>query len=427
MNFQSPEEVHSWLDDLPKFSADGERAADFDLDRFRDYCDDAGNPQEGFSSVHVAGTNGKGSTCALIASVYRQAGYSVGLYTSPHLNRFNERFRINGEMLPDDEMLVFFQQQGELIREYGLTYFEISTALSFWWFNRSRVDLAVIETGLGGRLDATNVLRPRLSVITNISLDHTVLLGPTIGRIAREKAGIIKEGTPVLTGNMDGEAREVIGRIAADRDSPLYGIDELDFSLEEGRFRVKGEGKIFEAAVGTLAPVQANNLAMAYRCAGILEGSFPVGELELRRGLERAPELFPTPARFEKLHPDLDWYFDGAHNREAIRALKEAVRAMRPVSEAVAVFSMMKDKASEEAVREFSEFKKIYYHSSGAVRSAPADHVISLLPEVKSLPSEEKALQSLLKELETELVIFTGSFYFYGTIREWLNAYIVSR
>lgn len=427
MSFTTPEEVHRWLENLPKFSEDADRAADFNLERFREFCRESGNPQAGFPSIHVAGTNGKGSTCALLASVYREAGYSVGLYTSPHLNRFNERIRRNGETMPDEELLVFFREFGEQVKAYRLTYFEIGTAAAFWWFDRCRVEVGIIETGLGGRLDATNVIRPKLSIITNVSLDHTRLLGPTVDQIAREKAGIVKEGVPVLTGNVNEEAGEVIRRVARERSCEVHGIDGVAYALEGGTFRVGSGSERTEAEVGPLPPVQAHNLAMAWKCSRILGEPFPVNDGEFRRGVERAAERFPTPARFERLHREREWYFDGAHNYEAVQALKEAVRSVGAVPEAIVVLSMMKDKATGPVLREFSEFKKIYYHTLDTARAAPLNHIKTNLPGAEPVPTGKKTREELFKELETELVIFTGSFYFYATIRDWLTSFSISR
>lgn len=227
MTFESIESVEAYLDQIPRFQNAGAAATDFKLSRFENFCGDIGDPQLAFPAIHVAGTNGKGSTCRILGSVYREAGFKVGVYTSPHLRRFEERFQINGSMIPESALLRFFREQVSKIEEHGLTYFEISTAIAFWWFSESEVDLAVVEVGLGGRLDATNLVSPVACAITSISLDHTDILGDTIREIAREKGGIIKSGVPVITGDLPEEARHELSRIAEKKGSRFITIDGL--------------------------------------------------------------------------------------------------------------------------------------------------------------------------------------------------------
>ncbi|MEX2602115.1 MAG: Mur ligase family protein, partial [Balneolaceae bacterium] len=223
--FTTAEDLHNYLESIPMFGRVGASATRFVLDYMEEFSRRMGNPQNGFRSIHVAGTNGKGTTCQMLASVYMEAGYRVGLYTSPHLTRIHERFRVNDETITDEELLEFFRRYERDLEEVPLTYFELSTAIAFWYLNRQNVDLAIIETGLGGRLDATNVITPEVSVITSISLDHTDFLGNTIGEIAREKAGIIKSGRPVVTGSLPEEALVVIRETAAANGSQVFETD----------------------------------------------------------------------------------------------------------------------------------------------------------------------------------------------------------
>ncbi|MCQ2285975.1 MAG: bifunctional folylpolyglutamate synthase/dihydrofolate synthase [Bacteroidales bacterium] len=189
-----------------------------------------GHPEKKFKAVHVAGTNGKGSVSHLLASFCKEAGLKTGLYTSPHLLDFRERIRIDGKNISEKETLQFFEQYGAKIKCIEPSFFEITTAIAFDYFAKSKVDIAVIEVGLGGRLDATNVISPLLSVITNISLEHTALLGDTIAKIAYEKAGIIKENTPVVIGEFHPESFPVFEKIAKERQAPLLLADR-NFSV----------------------------------------------------------------------------------------------------------------------------------------------------------------------------------------------------
>ena len=211
-------EALEWLfAQVPAFHREGAAAYKPGLERIATLCRALGNPQTRFKAVHVGGTNGKGSVSSMIASVLTEAGNKVGLFTSPHLVDFRERFRINGEMITREEVLDFLDRYRALGLDIEPSFFELTTAMAFDWFARRGVDWAVIEVGLGGRLDSTNIIYPRLSVITNISLDHTALLGDTPEQIATEKAGIIKENVPVVIGRAEGEVMKVFNHTAAQR------------------------------------------------------------------------------------------------------------------------------------------------------------------------------------------------------------------
>ena len=191
-SFNSINDVYKWLNEIPMFGKTGASAANFSLRSIRRFCAELGNPQDTYPTIHVAGTNGKGTTCQMLASVCQSAGYKTGLYTSPHLLDYRERFRVNAAQITEQDLLRFFRRFDELLKRYSLTYFEISTAIAFWFFEQQKVDIAIIETGLGGRLDATNIITPEVSVITSVGLDHTDILGDSLGKIAKEKGGIIK-------------------------------------------------------------------------------------------------------------------------------------------------------------------------------------------------------------------------------------------
>ena len=188
------------------FQTAGRTAYKGGLEAITGMCRAMGDPQRDYLSIHIAGTNGKGSVAHMLASVLQAAGYRTGLYTSPHLHDFRERIRVDGEMIPQEKVAAFLDRYGKEMTERGLSYFEMTTAMAFHRFSEAGVEVAVVETGLGGRLDATNVLQPILSIITNIGLDHSDILGPTVAHIAAEKAGIIKPGIPVLVGETDPES-----------------------------------------------------------------------------------------------------------------------------------------------------------------------------------------------------------------------------
>ena len=212
---------------LVSYQEKGPEAYKPGLERITAFCKHLGNPQRNYFTIHVAGTNGKGSVAHIIASVLQQAGYRTGLFTSPHLQDFRERIRVDGEMIPKQKVVNFVDKHHDRMVELGLSFFEMTAALAFDYFAQSDVEVAVIETGLGGRLDATNIIVPILSIITNIGMEHTALLGDTPEKIAAEKAGIIKKSIPVIIGEHDERCDPVFAEVAAANKSKLLHAEEL--------------------------------------------------------------------------------------------------------------------------------------------------------------------------------------------------------
>jgi dihydrofolate synthase / folylpolyglutamate synthase len=218
---------------LPMFTRDGSSAYKPGLDNILKLSQALGNPHQKFKSIHIAGTNGKGSTSHSVAAILQVAGYKTGLFTSPHLKSFTERIRVNGKEIHEDYIITFVNSHLELINKIKPSFFEITTLMAFDYFAHSKVDIAVIEVGLGGRLDATNIITPILSVITNISLDHTDLLGNTLAEIAFEKGGIIKPNVPVIIGERNTETQPVFEKIAFERESIIIWADEFEIIKKE--------------------------------------------------------------------------------------------------------------------------------------------------------------------------------------------------
>jgi dihydrofolate synthase/folylpolyglutamate synthase len=216
------QETLDWLfKQLASFQQVGKSAYKENLNNITALCAVLNNPQNKFKSIHIAGTNGKGSTSHLLASILQEQGYRVGLYTSPHLKDFRERVKLNGEMISESAVVEFVHTNKENFSKIGVSFFEMTTALAFDYFSKMEVDIAIIETGLGGRLDATNIVNPLLSVITNVALDHQNLLGNTLAEITREKAGIIKQETPVVLGICTKEVSSIIGKVGEKQNSPV--------------------------------------------------------------------------------------------------------------------------------------------------------------------------------------------------------------
>ncbi len=227
-----PQTIEFLFTRLPLFSRIGAAAYKSDLKNIQLLSEKLGHPEKKFKSIHIAGTNGKGSTSHMLAAILQKAGYKTGLYTSPHLHDFRERIRINGQMIPENKVTAFTEHIVDSINSIEPSFFEITVAMAFDWFAEEKIDIAVIETGLGGRLDSTNIILPEISVITNISYDHMDLLGNTLALIAFEKAGIIKPGVPVVIGEEQPEAREIFLQAAAEKESPISFASQKRFPGE---------------------------------------------------------------------------------------------------------------------------------------------------------------------------------------------------
>ena len=233
-------ETLKWLfNQLPMYQRDGKAAYKDNLDNTLALDNYFHHPHKKFQSIHVAGTNGKGSVSHMLASVLQQAGYKVGLYTSPHLKDFRERIKINGQMIPENDVVSFFDQHKEIFETIKPSFFEMTVALAFDYFAQKQIDIAVVEVGMGGRLDSTNIIQPELSVITNIGFDHTLFLGDTLEKIAKEKAGVIKENTPVIIGETQPETKPVFLNIARQKDSQIHFADQnyfIDYAMQSVNF-----------------------------------------------------------------------------------------------------------------------------------------------------------------------------------------------
>lgn len=339
--------------DFSMQKADTYSPARFRLERMEALAASMGNPQNAsYPSIHVAGTKGKGSVCILCASALQEAGYKVGLYTSPHLDDYAERIQINGEFIPHAHLVEMVDQIKPYVAAIPeLTTFEITTALAFLYFELQHVDVGVIEVGLGGRLDATNVIRPVVSVITSISYDHTHLLGNTLAQIAGEKAGIIKPGIPVVDSPQAEEARQVIESIAHQRGSPLMQIGQdilyepLTHSLESQTLQVWPASsktvKPLSLTIPFLGAHQAANAATAYAALDIFsQKSLPLQLEVIQRGFSKAF----WPGRFEIIQKSPPIVLDCAHNRDSALKLRQTVEEYYSGRPVTLVFGASEDK-----------------------------------------------------------------------------------
>ena len=303
------------------------------LERMEAILEALGNPHLAYPAIHVAGTNGKGSTCAFLSSILAEAGYKTGLYTSPHLFSLTERFKINQENISEEELAALIQEIKVLVEKgYELSYFEYTTAIAMLWFARQKVDIALFETGLGGRLDATNVIIPEISIITNVSLDHQSYLGSTIKEIAWEKAGIIKEGVPVVSSVITSEAENVIAKRCLDLKAPLYKLNRDFFVKSIDIMHMNYQGKklsLEKAPLGLLGSHQAFNAALATMSSELLsQQSWKIRKLDVQAGLAHAR----WPGRGELLYGHCLVLLDGAHNLDGTVKLRDLLSGLKELN-----------------------------------------------------------------------------------------------
>lgn len=285
---------------LPMYQNQGSIAYKADLSNALLLAEHLGNPEKELKTIHIAGTNGKGSTSSLIASVLQEAGYKVGLYTSPHLKDFRERIKINGDVISEEYVCSFIAENKEFFESHQLSFFEMTVGMALEYFKKEEVDVAVIEVGMGGRLDATNIITPLLSVITNIGKDHTAFLGTTLAEIAGEKAGIIKRGVPVVIGEYTTETREVFVGIASREQAPIYFASD-SFSDQDLISDLKGD-------------YQEKNIRTARQAIALLRDHFLISEQQEEEGLLHVVQNTGLSGRWQILQQTPKVIADTAHN-----------------------------------------------------------------------------------------------------------------
>jgi dihydrofolate synthase / folylpolyglutamate synthase len=410
----------------------------FDLSRMRLLLTQLGSPETNYPIIHVAGTKGKGSVSAMCAAVLKSAGYKVGLYTSPHLQDYTERIRIDGEPIPQDTLVKLIEEIKPIVTAIPqITTFEITTALGFWHFARQSVDVAVIEVGLGGRLDATNVIQPAVSVITSLSYDHSEILGDTLAKIAAEKAGIIKPGVPLVLAPQKDEARLVVEKIAREHQSPILKIGQdllfapvsrsldgqtllvwlsseqtlVDEHIESGGFQ---EWEPVRLSIPMLGYHQVENAATAY--GAILkfrEQALPVSDAAIRNGFAQTH----WPGRFEILRRFPPVVIDSAHNRDSALKLRLALDDYFPGQPVILVFGASADKDIKGMFAELlPRVRQVIATASFHPRAAEPDELVSLAHQfgkpARAVRPLEAALSEALRIAGNEaVVLITGSIF----------------
>ena len=389
------------------------RGSSYGIDRMRRLLPMLGNPHRRFPIIHVAGTNGKGSVCAMLDSIYRENGYKVGLFSSPHLVELGERIRVNGKVLPlhgIEEYVRFIKPIADEMEAekvgLGPTFFEMMTAMAFLVFAERKVDLAILETGLGGRLDSTNVVQPILSIITTIALDHCSILGHSIEEIAREKAGIIKRGIPALTGWLPDAANQVIREDADSKSSSLESMEDHQ-AIEFPQTNLVGEH-------------QKRNAALAYRAVLKIAKAFPVEREKVRKALCKVS----LEGRWQLIEGNPSMILDACHNQEGAIALQENLRNLR---ESVVVWlGASGEERALEVIKAVTPYaQEIRLFEIEQPRACSVSVLKKLIPEnflgrvtVGSCANFDRQLKEMD---ESSTLLITGSIYLVGDILSHLR------
>ena len=368
-------ETCDWLfNQLPMYQRSGKAAYKADLSNTTLLMNHLSNPQFGFKSVHVAGTNGKGSTSHMIASVLQESGYKVGLYTSPHLTDFRERIKVNGEMISENFVIDFVAENKSFFEESHLSFFEMTVGLAFDYFREQQVDIAVVEVGLGGRLDSTNVLLPEVSVITNIDLDHTQFLGNTLEAIAKEKAGIIKANTPVVIGKYQKETAPVFQEIADDKSArliPAYSESNEDLVNLDllGEYQ-KENSQTAKTVLGCLA--QGNTMSG--------QAFSKIDPNTIKEGLGRVVVNTGLKGRWQVLAKDPLTICDTAHNYSGLSSVMSQLASLN-ASVLHLVIGIVNDKNLKSLIPLFPENAKYYFCEADTKRALPVEDLESNFAE----------------------------------------------
>ena len=407
---------------MPSFQQVGGDAYKPGLERISEFCRSIGNPQRNYFVIHIAGTNGKGSISNMLAAVLQQAGYQTGLFTSPHLTDFRERIRVNGDMIPKQKVVNFVDRYRSDMERLQLSFFEMTAAMAFDYFAQSDVEVAVIETGLGGRLDATNVVQPILSIITNIGLEHTEYLGDSLPKIAREKGGIIKKCTPVVVGEKNANYSLVLEEIAQDRRSEITYAEEA-FSLGECGFegdkqvvtmtRMR-DGYPYQLRLDLLGEYQRKNLVTVATALDILHESTPlsISRRAFVEGVRDVSSLTSFRGRWQVLSSKPLIVCDTAHNEHGVTEIAEQLKARTNSGRLLCVVGFCGDKDFSKMLALMPSDAHYIFTQASIRRAASLEQiaeVASLLNlDFETAPTVAEALAKAHEQLADEDILFIG-------------------
>ena len=417
---------------LPMFSRIGAPALKPGLDNITRLCYSLGDPQKKFKSIHIAGTNGKGSVSHMLAAIFQTAGYKTGLHTSPHLYDFRERLKVNGEPAPEEFVTRFVENIKPLIEEMIPSFFEISIAMTFEYFAQQKVDIAIVETGLGGRLDSTNILQPELSIITNIGLDHMQLLGNSPGEIAAEKAGIIKKNTPVVIGEAEPGTAAVFEKIAKEKDAPItYATDQ--FSIVDYHNRIhsmdvevakKNYMDHYKYEIDLPGIYQLKNLLTVLQATSVLnQMDWKLDNEYVRKALANVRKLTGLHGRWEVIHEKPLVILDVAHNEDGIRMVLQQLELIAPTSVHI-ILGMVKDKAITKILSLLPSGAQYYFTQAHVPRALAAEHLQTQAATFHlkgdTYDDVNDALKTALNHAgESDLILVCGSIFLVAEVRRF--------
>ena len=422
---------------LPMYHRIGQAAYKADITNTVELMQHLGNPERKFRSIHVAGTNGKGSVSHILASVLMQAGYKVGLYTSPHLVDFRERIRINGQMIPQPCVTDFVEKHRDFMQTLQLSFFEMTVGLAFDYFATEKVDVAVVEVGMGGRLDSTNVITPDLCVITNIGFDHTQFLGDTLPKIAAEKAGIIKPHVPVVIGETHPETRHVFEQRAAELQAPIYFADDnyriipidkqasqadgltfplLDFKVEASNFQFSTFNSQLTCPLS--GSYQLKNLATLFQALWLLPSvGYHITEDNVRDGIARVVQDTGLHGRWEKMDEHPLTICETAHNADGVAAMLHKLSEI-PYRHLHLIYGCVNDKDFRSILQMLPHERTTYYYSQPSVpRALPVGQLAAAAADLgmvgETFPQVAGAISAArhAADVQRDLVLVTGSIF----------------
>ncbi len=416
---------------LPMYQRVGKIAFKKDLSNTYALCRLLGDPHHSFRSVHIAGTNGKGSSAHMLASILSNAGYKTGLYTSPHLFQFTERIRINGLEIPESYVVDFVRKMKSAIEEIQPSFFELTVAMAFKYFADEKVDIAVVEVGLGGRLDSTNVLIPEVSLITNISYDHMDMLGNTLEEIAAEKAGIIKKEVPVVVGEYQSEVAAVFERTARNNHARLFfasqeincdaiSIDESKMTFKVTGTALEGDGRFSTDLTGLY---QLKNLPGVFKTLEILvEKGYTLTSDNIRIGLSQVSATTGLKGRWQVIQTSPLIVCDTAHNDAGIAAMISQVRAIKH-ERLFIIWGMVKDKDVKKMLRALPKEAIYYFCEAGIPRALPAGELAAAAADlglhgIVASPVDRALALARKSAGKNDLIIISGSNFIVSELSE---------
>jgi dihydrofolate synthase / folylpolyglutamate synthase len=411
------------------FSHSGVKAYKADLKNTLALCNYLGNPQNKIKTIHVAGTNGKGSVSHILAAVLQENNYKTGLYTSPHLKDFRERIKINGNMIAESFVIDFVEKTKGISEEIKPSFFELTFVMSLDYFAEEKVDVAVIETGLGGRLDSTNVITPLLSIITNISFDHTDILGDTLGKIAYEKAGIIKPDIPVVIGETVEETKIVFEKKAKETNSKIifakkifeilsskYDVKYLDLEILNKKTKEKNNYTLDLNGI-----YQEKNILTVLTAIEILKNKFSFKEEKIKGALSKVKKLTGLFGRWDVIHENPTVALDVAHNEDGIKQLIKQINKSKFENLHI-VFGMVKDKDLQKVLAQFPKNASFYFTKAHNPRALPEEELKEKAKQFQltgdTFPDVNKALKSALDNASNnDLIVVCGSVFVIAEVK----------